>query len=110
MKKQTDRAGLNSSLIRKPIQRWAPLFILPVSTAGNMLCQSIGKAKEASFLASTRSGLFYIPVMILASQTAGLAGIQAAQVIADLLAVGVTIPILLRVFREFPQEAEPGSE
>ena len=28
-KHKPDRAGLNSALIRKPIQRWAPLFILP---------------------------------------------------------------------------------
>lgn len=79
------------------------LFLLPVSTGGNMLCQSIGKAKEASFLASTRSGLFYIPVMILVSRTAEMAGIQVAQVMTDLLAVAVTIPILIRVLREFPQ-------
>lgn len=80
------------------------LVILPVSTGGNMLCQSIGKAKQASFLASTRSGLFYIPVMIIASRAAGLSGIQMSQVIADFLAVCVTIPILFQVFGEFPQE------
>lgn len=80
------------------------LFILPISTAGNMLCQSIGKAKQASFLASTRSGLFYIPVMMIASHVAGLAGIQMSQIIADIFAVCVTIPILFQVFREFPQK------
>ena len=69
-----------------------------------MLSQSIGKAKQASFLASTRSGLFYIPVMIIASRVAGLSGIQMSQVIADSLAVCATIPILLQIFGEFPQE------
>ena len=69
-----------------------------------MLCQSIGKAKHASFLASTRSGLFYIPVMIIASKAAGLTGIQMSQIIADLLAVCATIPILSKVFKEFPQK------
>lgn len=80
------------------------LLILPVSTGGNMLCQSIGKARQASFLASTRSGLFYIPVMIIASRIAGLTGIQMSQIIADFLAVCVTIPILVKVFREFPKK------
>lgn len=80
------------------------LLILPVSTGGNMLCQSIGKARQASFLASTRSGLFYIPVMIIASRSAGLTGIQMSQIIADFLAVCVTIPILAKVFREFPKK------
>lgn len=80
------------------------LLILPISTAANMLCQSIGKAKQASFLASTRSGLFYIPVLVVASRIAGLTGIQMSQIIADVLAVGVTIPILYEVFREFPKQ------
>ena len=80
------------------------LLILPISTAANMLCQSIGKAKQASFLASTRSGLFYIPVLVVASRIAGLTGIQMSQIIADLLAVCVTIPILYEVFREFPKQ------
>ena len=80
------------------------LLILPISTAANMLCQSIGKAKQASFLASTRSDLFYIPVLVVASRIAGLTGIQMSQIIADVLAVGVTIPILYEVFREFPKQ------
>ena len=80
------------------------LLILPISTAANMLCQSIGKAKQASFLASTRSGLFYIPVLVVASRIAGLTGIQMSQIIADVLAVCVTIPILYEVFREFPKQ------
>ncbi len=29
MKRKRDRAGLNSILIRRPIQKWAPLFLLP---------------------------------------------------------------------------------
>ena len=75
------------------------LVILPISTGANMLCQSIGKAKQASFLASTRSGLFYIPVLIAASQLAGLTGIQVSQIIADVLSVLITIPILYKLFK-----------
>jgi len=33
LSKKNDGAGLNSRLIRRPIQRWAPLFILPVFAA-----------------------------------------------------------------------------
>ena len=33
MAKNVDRAGLNSHLLRKPIQRWAALFILPTFAA-----------------------------------------------------------------------------
>ena len=37
LSKKTDRAALNSELIRRPIKRWAPLFILPV-----FICFCIG--------------------------------------------------------------------
>ena len=33
MSKGVDRAGLNSHLIRRPIQKWAPLFLLPTFAA-----------------------------------------------------------------------------
>ena len=33
MSKKKDAAGVNSSLIRRPVQRWAPLFILPTFAA-----------------------------------------------------------------------------
>ena len=33
MRRKVDRAGVNSRLIRRPIQRWAPLFILPTFIA-----------------------------------------------------------------------------
>ena len=33
MSKKNDGSGLNSQLIRRPIQRWAPLFLLPVFAA-----------------------------------------------------------------------------
>ena len=33
LSKRVDRAGLNSRLIRRPIQKWAPLFLLPTFAA-----------------------------------------------------------------------------
>ncbi len=33
LSRKADKAGVNSSLIRRPIQRWAPLFILPTFAA-----------------------------------------------------------------------------
>ena len=33
LSKKTDRAGVNSILIRRPMQRWAPLFLLPTFAA-----------------------------------------------------------------------------
>ena len=33
MRKRKNIAGVNSSMIRRPIRRWAPLFILPTFLA-----------------------------------------------------------------------------
>ena len=41
------------------------VVVQPASVVGNMLFQSIGDAKKASFLSMLRSGLCYIPLLLL---------------------------------------------
>ncbi len=74
-------------------QLFMPLFI-PL----NMTYQSIRKAGMASFLALLRSGLIFIPVLLLTTGIWGLTGIQIAQPIADFLTAAVSLPILIRFF------------
>jgi len=50
----------------------------------SMLFQSIGKATQASLTALSRQGLFFIPVVLVMSQTLGIFGIQLSQPISDL--------------------------
>lgn len=71
------------------------LLFLPSSTAANMLFQSIRQAKTASFLALLRSGLVFIPVLIIASLTFGIYGILSAQGISDVLSGIISIPFMV---------------
>lgn len=87
------------------------LVLMPVSVCGNMLFQSIGKSAQATFLSCLRSGLFFIPVVVIFSQLWGIRGIQLSQMTADLLSASITIPMLMRFLRSLPEDGAevPGS-
>ncbi len=80
------------------------LLAQPFNVAANMMFQSIGKSKIASFLASLRSGLYYIPLMLLLPNIIGILGVQSAQMWADLLAIITTIPFVISFFRTLPSD------
>lgn len=82
------------------------LLLVPISVCGNMLFQSIGKSGRAFFLACTRSGIIFVPVILLLSHSFGLFGIEISQSIADILSAAVTIPFFLSFFRTLPKEDE----
>lgn len=88
----------------------ASLICLPMTVSGNMLFQSTGKSVRATFLAMTRSGLFFIPVILVLSRLLGLLGIQMSQAIADVLAAIVTIPIVVSFLRSLPADGEPADK
>jgi len=68
------------------------LFFQPLSVCSNMMFQSIGKNGAATFLSILRSGLFFIPVLLILSNIWGLTGIQYAQMVADILTFAVSLP------------------
>lgn len=76
------------------------LFFQPLSICANMMFQSIGKNKTATFLSVLRSGLFFIPVLIILSQVMGLAGVEISQPVADVMTFAVSVPFTLRFFHE----------
>ncbi len=78
------------------------LFFMPLSLCGNMLFQSIGESKKATFLSSIRSGLVYIPILFLLSRTIGLLGIQCSQAIADMVSAAITLPMVCMFFKQLP--------
>ena len=67
--------------------RWQCIsaIFLSASVTGNMLFQSIGKARQAFFLASLRTGLFYIPLILALPRIMGVTGIEIAQPVYDVL-------------------------
>lgn len=80
------------------------LMVLPFGMTCEMLFQSTGQKLGASILSSLRGGVFFAPLLIILSQVRGLAGIQEAQPLANVLA---TIPALVFVmwfFHALPRE------
>lgn len=76
------------------------LFVQPFSVCTNMMFQSVGEARTASFLATLRSGLYYIPLLILLPKFIGLLGIQSASMWSDLLTSLTCIPFAVKYFRK----------
>lgn len=72
-------------------------LVLPYCTTIEMLLQSTGKRFGATFLSATRNGLFLIMGIIVLSKLRGIAGIQEAQPLANLVSVIPTV-ILDRLF------------
>ncbi len=77
--------------------RWATVgaLFLPLSVPVNMLYQSIRNVKASSFLSLMRSGLAFIPVLLVTTHFLGLTGIQISQPIGDMLTGLVSIPFIM---------------
>ena len=76
----------------------------PFSVSSNVMFQSIGRSKEASFMAMLRSGLYYIPALIVLPLFLGLTGIECAQMVADMLTTLTCIPFVAQFMKETPDE------
>lgn len=85
------------------------LFFQPLTVCSNMLFQSIGQNRSATFLATLRSGLVFIPVLLVLSRVLGLTGVQVAQTVSDVIAFFICLPFVVRFFgvlREMEHSAE----
>lgn len=81
------------------------LLFQPFTVCANMTFQSVGKNKVATFTAVLRSGLLFIPLVAVLPRIIGLMGVQVAQPLADVLTFIITIPFVIRFFRELPKES-----
>lgn len=82
------------------------VMIQPLSVVVSMVFQSIRWSGLASFMSMLRSGLCYIPVLLIAPRIFGIVGIQAAQLIADILAFIISVPLAIMFFRRVPADNE----
>ena len=57
----------------------------------NMLLQASGRAFGATLISSCRSGLCFIPVILILPQFFGLTGVQISQAVADMIAFCVSL-------------------
>lgn len=81
------------------------LFFQPLSICCNMMFQSIGKNKTATFLSALRSGLVFIPVLLLLSGFLGLTGVQISQTVTDVITFFVSLPFMVVFFVRFKEES-----
>ena len=82
----------------------AVIFIMPIQVTTNMLFQSTGKSVRATLLSATRSGLFFIPTILILSRIMGLAGIECSQAIADVLASLMAVPFAVHFLKSLPAD------
>ena len=76
------------------------VLFLSLSVPVNMLYQSIRKPGMSSFLSLLRSGLTFMPTLLLTTSLWGLAGIQISQPIADVITGLISVPIIIRFLKK----------
>ena len=78
------------------------LFFIPLTVCGNMMFQSVGANGRATFLSALRSGLCFIPFLIVLTALFDLTGIQVSQAVADVATFVLTVPFVISFFRKMP--------
>ena len=80
------------------------VMVMPFCMATEMLMQSTGKKLGAALVSALRSGILFIPALLILSYFRGLKGIQEAQPAAYLLGVIPTAFFAWDYFRKLPAE------
>ena len=76
------------------------LMFMPLYVPINMTYQSIRKSGVASFLSLLRSGMVFIPTLIIATSLCGVTGILFSQPLADAITGLINIPFFVHFLRE----------
>ena len=79
----------------------AGILFLPLTVCANVLFQSAGRNLEASFTAIMRSGLFFIPLIIILPEIWGMWGIKLAQPLGDVMACFATLPFIIHFYNQY---------
>lgn len=78
----------------------AAMPLLAFSTYVNHLYQSLGFRFQATFLASCRQGIFFLPAVMLLPLKFGCVGVQASQAVADMATFVISIPFIIYFYRQ----------
>lgn len=70
----------------------------------NMMLQTMGLAREASLVAASRQGLFFVPAVLLLPLALGLLGVQLSQTVSDICSMAVTVPMTLKVLADLKRK------
>ena len=82
------------------------LIFTPINIAPNMLFQTTGFKIRALLTACLRSGVCFIPMLLILPPLLGELGIQLSQPVADITSSLLTIPFAVQFFRRIPKEDE----
>ncbi len=88
-------------------------ILLPFSgfiMISNMMLQTMGYAREASLVAVSRQGLFFLPAVLLLPSVMGLLGVQISQTVSDFCALLLTVPLTFKVLRDLKRKEERPAE
>lgn len=89
---QTGTAALRMQCVIMPF--------LTLGVACNMTFQAVGKSFQATFLASCRQGIFFLPFIWILPRIFGIAGMEAAQPAADLATFAICLPFIHAFFKK----------
>ena len=82
----------------------AVLPLLGVNVMTNMLLQSIGKGFIASVTSAARSGIFFIPLILILPRLFGLFGVEITQACADVMTALLVIPVAVLELKKLKEE------
>ena len=75
-------------------------MFMPLSIPVNMLYQSTRQVKISTFLSMLRSGLMFIPTLLITTRVWGLLGVQISQPLADVLTGLMAIPFVISFLKK----------
>lgn len=78
-------------------------IFIPPCMVTEMLMQTTGKKLIASILSSLRTGILYIPLMLILPEIRGLYGVQEAQPLAYVLSCPIAVYFAVKFFKELPK-------
>ena len=70
----------------------------------NMMLQSTGKGFKASIASSSRSGIFFIPLILILPRIFGLTGVEISQACADVLSFLLAMPLAMNEMKAWKEE------
>ncbi len=96
----SDEAGVVELGVQ--VQRWQCVSIpfMGYCIIISMLLQNINKYKQATIIALSRSGIFFVPAILVFPYFFGMFGVIIAQPISDLCSFATALPMQKKVIRE----------
>lgn len=79
------------------------LLTHPLTVLANMTLQCTGQKLSATILSMLRSGVYFIPVLVIMTNLTGSFGIQMAQPVADVLSFITVIPFIAAFFNRIKE-------